>query len=714
MFRTEGFIILGILLLSFTLTISSLDPNDNEDSGETSDSEDHITLLNNEKEYEDEERQKPYSSQDFADEDIDRMPHVKESTIPPVSNIGHILEEFTPEVEDKTLDAVTKSHLNTALNVLGSARTSDYTVYDIRAAFLDLESAAEAGSMEAQKVLAFAYLFGEHRWSIDEAKVLFEKLVAKGSTDGHLGMALLHLTGVTMKRPNRPLGLLHLQFAANGGNPLAQMAIGYRYQGGIDMKTNCEKALSWYKIVARKVASKVTFLGGASVQRLRIPDEIDSSSSNIMDTNVFTYYRYLAENGDIPAILGLATLHLTGSKGVEIDYKAAAKYFGIAADSGNAQAFAYLGKMYYDGTVATPRDDGLAYKYFKKAADKGNSLGQTGLGLMYLEGRGIRADHIKAFRMFSAAAEQGSVEGQFYLGYMHYKGFGNVRDHKTAAKYFQLASQSGNLLAIYNLAQMHSAGIGVTRSCQIAVELYKTVAERGRWTEKFMEAYNKYQRGAVDEAAFNYMLLGELGYEIAQTNFAHIVEENSKSQQLFHTEVEAFKWSLLSWQRSANQQYPFARVKLGDFNYYGLGTHTDYPTALNHYKIAADNHHSAQAMFNLGYMHEQGLGLDKDLHLAKRYYDLAAETSVDAVVPVALAMLKLRAIFFLDYMKDNFAWHSALIVFLDSTLGPKWDFFVMSVLLAIIPYLLLQYWQNRRQIAAQVPVDHVPVPPAAE
>jgi SEL1 protein len=435
-----------------------------------------------------------------------------------------------------------------------------------------------------------------------------------------------------------------------------------------------------------------------------------------MDTNVFTYYRYLAENGDVPAILGLATLHLTGSKGVEIDYKAAAKYFAVAAEAGNAQAFAYLGKMYYDGTVATPRDDEMAYKYFKKAADKGNSLGQTGLGLLYLEGRGIRADHIKAFRMFSAAAEQGSVEGQFYLGYMHYKGFGNIRDHKTAAKYFQLASQSGNLLAIFNLAQMHSSGIGVTRSCPLAVELYKTVAERGRWTGKFMDAYSKYQLGAVDEAAFDYMLLGELGYEIAQTNFAHIVEENAKTQQLFHTEVEAYKWALLSWQRSANQQYPFARVKLGDFNYYGLGTNIDYSAALNHYKIAADNHHSAQAMFNLGYMHEQGLGLDKDLHLAKRYYDLAAETSIDAIVPVALAMVKLRAIFFMDYMKDNFAWHSALIVFLDSTLGPHWDFFVMSVLLAIIPYLLLQYWQNRRQVvaAAQIPPVHVPVPPAAE
>ena len=329
---------------------------------------------------------------------------------------------------------------------------------------------------------------------------------------------------------------------------------------------------------------------------------------------------------------------------------------------------------------------------------------------MYLDGRGVKKDHAKAFRSFSKAAEQGSVEGQFYLGYMYFLGIGQTRDHKTAAKYFQLASQSGNLLALYNLGQMHANGIGVTRSCQIAVELFKNVAERGKWTERFMDSYKKYQIGAVDEAAFNYMILGELGYEIAQTNFAYLIEENAKDQQLFHTELEAYKWALTFWQRSANQQYPYARVKLGDFNYYGLGTNIDYAAALDHYKIAAENHQNPQAMFNLGYMHEQGLGLDKvslfhdlssnyvfqDLHLAKRYYDLAADTSTEAIAPVALAMMKLRLVFLLDYMKENFAWHSALLLFLDSTLGPHWDFFVMSVLLAIIPYLLLQYYQNRR------------------
>lgn len=55
----------------------------------------------------------------------------------------------------------------------------------------------------------------------------------------------------------------------------------------------------------------------------------------------------------------------------------------------------------------------------------------------------------------------------------------------------------------------------------------------------------------------------------------------------------------------------FARIKIGDYHYYGYGTKQDYQTAATHYSIAADKYHSAQAMFNLAYMYEHGLGITK-------------------------------------------------------------------------------------------------------
>lgn len=61
-----------------------------------------------------------------------------------------------------------------------------------------------------------------------------------------------------------------------------------------------------------------------------------------------------------------------------------------------------------------------------------------------------------------------------------------------------------------------------------------------------------------------------------------------------------FPRALLHWQRAANQGYGLARVKLGDYYYYGWGTSTDYETAVTHYKAAYELQHNAQAMFNLG------------------------------------------------------------------------------------------------------------------
>lgn len=42
----------------------------------------------------------------------------------------------------------------------------------------------------------------------------------------------------------------------------------------------------------------------------------------------------------------------------------------------------------------------------------------------------------------------------------------------------------------------------------------------------------------------------------------------------------------------------------------------------------------------------------QDIHLAKRYYDMAAETSADAQVPVALALVKLGLLYGFSYLRE--------------------------------------------------------------
>ena len=52
--------------------------------------------------------------------------------------------------------------------------------------------------------------------------------------------------------------------------------------------------------------------------------------------------------------------------------------------------------------------------------------------------------------------------------------------------------------------------------------------------------------------------------------------------------------------------------------------------------------HSAQALFNLGAMHQMGRGVRKDAHLAKRFYDMASAAATEAQLPCTLALWGLR------------------------------------------------------------------------
>ncbi|VDK24309.1 unnamed protein product [Anisakis simplex] len=152
-------------------------------------------------------------------------------------------------------------------------------------------------------------MFGDYtRWNIDEARHLFEELAAQGSADAQLGLAFLHGTGIGVPESSQAKALIYYTFSALGGNPLSQMALGYRYWSGISVPINCERALAWYKKVATRVAEQVRLSGGTAMQRIRLPDEQENTGSSssspstaLLDPNLLNYYKYLADKGDLQA-----------------------------------------------------------------------------------------------------------------------------------------------------------------------------------------------------------------------------------------------------------------------------------------------------------------------------------------------------------------------------------------------------------------------------
>lgn len=560
------------------------------------------------------------------------------------------------------------------------------------------EIAAQLNHTKALEHIGFCHFFGDHcSHNITKAKEIFDDLSNRGSPRGQLGLGLLYSIGLTVNS-SQAKTIVYMTFAALGGDPLAQMALGYRYWAGIGVEMKCESALTYYRKVATLVSESVSISGGPVIQRIRLQEEVENphSNSGLLDDDLLQYYHFLADKGDMQAQVVLGQLYYQGGRGVEINHERALHYFLMAAESGNALALAFLGKMYSEGSPMVKQNNHTAMTYFRKAADKGNPVGQCGLGLMYLQGRGVEKDYGNALKFFTLAAEQGWAEGQLQLGIMHFSGLGVRRDYKLAVKYFNLASQGGHILAFYNLAQMHATGTGVLSNCHMAVELFKNVAERGRWSEMLMEAHSLYREGNIDAALIKYTFLAELGYEVAQSNVAYILDQG---ESMMFIKQETYQRALLQWTRAAAQGSTIARVKMGDYHYYGFGTSVDYEVAANHYRVASEQHHNAQAMFNLGYMHEKGLGMKQDVHLAKRFYDMAAETSADAQVPVAMALFKLGLFYGFDVFSKEMEFYRDLIKKLDPRfyLGPDWDLYVITFLAILLGLVILL--QRHGQVA---------------
>lgn len=53
--------------------------------------------------------------------------------------------------------------------------------------------------------------------------------------------------------------------------------------------------------------------------------------------------------------------------------------------------------------------------------------------------------------------------------------------------------------------------------------------------------------------------------------------------------------------------------------------------------MQAYHERSAEAMFNLGYMHEFGAGVPQDLQLSHQFYGMAKHTNKDATLAVVCA-----------------------------------------------------------------------------
>jgi SEL1 protein len=422
--------------------------------------------------------------------------------------------------------------------------------------------------------------------------------------------------------------------------------------------------------------------------------------------DVIEWLNVESKKGDKKATLNLGKIHYEGVKSKAPDYPKAKTYFLQVARqlwtaSGRkksdftandeklaARAAGYIGRMYLRGEGVS-QDYSLARLWLGRGEEHGDAFAQHHLALMHLNGLGGEKAFKLAASLFTKAADQDYSPSQVRMAIL----FLDQGDPTTAHDYLQLAARHGNAEALYYIAEMTMAGMSTSlftpniqeQSCERATQLFKSVAEKAEGViSSLKEADDAYKSRDYELALIDNMLAAEQGFEVAQTNAAYIMDKLQRRERI-ESDVLRNVWSYLSkwvpktftlpispylaliyWTRAAKQMNVDALVKMGDYYLAGITTTSpaapssspsisitasslwtnmtpDAEKAAACYQAAADTHQSGQALWNLGWMHENGIGpMEQDFHLAKRFYDLALEMSGEAYLPVKLALLKLR------------------------------------------------------------------------
>ncbi|CAL4930209.1 unnamed protein product [Urochloa decumbens] len=551
----------------------------------------------------------------------------------------------------------------------------------------------------------------------DAAFITAAAQIEAAATAGHPGAqsALAFLSGAGMTRPaSRSRAFLLHKFAADAGDLQSKMAIAYSY---FRQEMYEEAVVLYAELAEAALTSSLISKEPPVIEPIRLHSGTEENKEALRksrgeDDEDFQITEYQAQRGNAGAMYKLGLLYYYGLRGLRRDYRKAFHWFSKAVEKGDTRAMELLGEIYARG-AGVERNYTEAYKWLALAAKQPHYSAYNGLGYLYVKGYGVEKKNLtKAREYFKLAADNKEAGGHYNLGVLYLKGIGVKRDIIEASNHLLQAVNAGQPKAIYQVAKLFQKGIGLKRNLHMATMLYKSVAERGPWSSLSRWALESYLKGDLGKALLLYSRMADLGYEVAQSNAAWILDRYGDQsicmgESGFCTDMERHLRSHALWWQASEQGNEHAALLIGDAYYYGRGVARDYERAAEAY-MHAQSQSNAQAMFNLGYMHEHGHGLPLDLHLAKRYYDQAVEVDSAAKLPVMLALTSL-------WLRKNYA-DSFMVRFIDSLpeIYPVFEEWVEDVLMdegnatiltlfACLVTVLYLRERQRRQVAAANP-----------
>jgi len=476
--------------------------------------------------------------------------------------------------------------------------------------------------------LADIYFFGYYGYpqDIDKAFQYYTFLANEyGNPQAQQKIGFIYSIGLGSIQRDQAKALLYLSFAANNNDIPAQISLGYRYLYGIGTERNCDESVWFYRKIAGEMVKiqqsgpplgrlfpppKVSIyeedggiFGKGASNAIGRPIDEARGGSDISEVELLTLYQFIEENekhNPSKQVL-IALNYYQGNPPVKKDFKRALKIFKVAARhlpeeilkadnieitdkdlesfptsnkiKSASKAAAFIGQMYWRGEGVEPNDI-EARKWYQRSAKLGYTAAINALGLMYQYGYGqLKQNEDMAIKYYIAASNKGNPDAQTNLGKILIES-SHVENKLSAFNLFQQASKTGNIVASFKLANIYQSGEIIPEQCVFAASLYKTIAERASYYDSlFEEAKLDIRRNNYNAALLKYLILSEQGYEMAQSNAAYLIDEGLASiDSLFYNNQNPYSIALIYWKRSANQMNPDARVKVGDYYFYGLGT----------------------------------------------------------------------------------------------------------------------------------------------
>jgi TPR repeat protein len=184
--------------------------------------------------------------------------------------------------------------------------------------------------------------------------------------------------------PNVPSSLTALQYAADGGHPIAQWKLGRMYASGDGVAQDDLRAFDYFSKVANAHA-----------------DDNPAAPQASVVANAF---------------VSLGRYYTTGipNSRVKADPERAREMFAYAASYfGNAEAQFNLARMYLDG-IGMPSDPKHGVRWLALAAQKGQHEAQATLGQMLFNGDRLQKQAARGL-MWMALAQEGATADEAWI-----------------------------------------------------------------------------------------------------------------------------------------------------------------------------------------------------------------------------------------------------------------------------------------------------------